>query len=209
MTDLALSSGEPWIVRRTSNSHRTLAMLSGPERPTDSGEPWNAVGTWPSFVPLLQQMVQSTVAGSEDSVNLIVGDSMRGKADGLKPIPIRLSTAQGNDVIFSTTSAAADGDQSWSYAQTDQAGIVQVFVDDQPARPYAINIDPEQSRLAAAPGLQLANLQSHRRSTNLPSATSVNDPSQRDGTVRLLLLLLLCGLVSESVLAWSMGRRFA
>lgn len=222
VVDLALNTGDPWLVHRPVGEGTVGAMLSAPQSGAATGDgdagAWNAIATWPSFVPILQGTIHTMIGASEGRYNVTVGQPLRGT---LPP------TAQAIDLVVhrpdnasSRLTVPASSDQgriSWVYANTDRAGVYDVVLPesardqsrDAPSQLYAVNIDPSQSDLQSINDSELLLAAGASESLVPPGGSAASQipgaPSER--LSRTLLLVLMGVLAVESVLAWHLGRQ--
>ncbi len=170
-------------------------------------EPWNAMATWPSFLPLMQQLVQATLVDSASSYNLTVGQPILGsqKAVGERST-IRIVRPDGNEIELQASEIDENGIRSWAYGSTKSRGVYNVSLDGNPPRPYAMNINPVQSDLRAIDFEQLPK--STEKSPSPVAIDAENRLANPSNTlVRWLLGALVVMLAAESCLAWTLGRR--
>jgi hypothetical protein len=167
------------------------------------------MATWPSFLPLMQQLVQATFTDSAAQFNLNVGQpiSATQRATGDRAL-IEILRPDGNVVELQASEVDENGMRSWSYAGTTHRGFYQVTTEGSLPRPYAVNIIPNQSDLRSIPVEQLPK--ATEKSTTPVAVTADNQPTNPSSTlVRWLLGMLVVMLVAESCLAWTLGRRLA
>lgn len=225
--DLGFTNGDPWLLRRQLGSGWVASLLSTPQSggpltggPNDPSaeELWNAMATWPSFVPVMQKIVETIIGGAEQAMNVEVGQPLAGfltRQTQPRELVIR---RPDNSTSRLTVPPASEGiRQEWIYAATDEAGVYRVHGDAADAEdhwsfehPYAVNIVPTQSSLesvslSALPlGGQASPLQPYR-----PAVGDAANSARSDQLARWCLVGLLAVLGCESVLAWSLGRRLA
>ena len=209
--ELQLQNGLPLIVLNRWGKGRVASLLSAPQTGAMHGttEPWNAMAAWPSFLPLMQQLVQATLSDSATPFNLTVGQPISGaqRAIGDKTL-IQIVRPDGNASELQASEIDESGLRSWSYSATTQRGIYHVGIEGAAPRPYAVNIIPTQSDLRSVPVEQLPK---SAERVSIPIAVDVvNDPAFLSGSlVRWLLGALAVMLVAESCLAFTLGRRLA
>lgn len=209
--ELKLHDGSPLIVHKRLGKGRVAAMLSAPQTGSMTGEnePWNAMAAWPSFVPLMQQLVQATLADSAANLNLIVGQPIVGslRAEGSSSV-VKILRPDGNEAEVQTSETDENGLRNWSYAATNQHGVYQAMIAGASPRPFAVNINPNQSDLRTLAVNQLPK--STEKTPSQVTANSDSNPAlESNALVRWLLGSLAAMLVAESCLAWYLGRKLA
>lgn len=219
--DLGFTSGEPWLVRRALGSGWAAALLSAPQSGTQTGSPpdhtWNAMATWPSFVPIMQKIIETIIGGAEQEMNVNVGEPLVGAIDRqTRPAELTIHRPDNSTSRLTIPPATETNRQSWIYAATDLAGVYRAVVNDgsddeagtESGRPYAVNIVPSQSDLQSVP---LTALPLSSRTPPLePRAATLrpgDDAAPSPWISRWCLVALLAMLACESILAWNLGRR--
>lgn len=142
---LAMSNGDPLIVESPVHRGRVVLVAS------PAGDPsWNALPLWPSFVPLVQEMLGAAVGRQVEDRNLLVGRPLSGALGPTAPASLSVEPPGGpREEIRATT----DGAAAWSYADTATSGVYSVRIGppvDQ-ARLFAVNVDPVESDPATIP----------------------------------------------------------
>ena len=225
VTDLALDSGDPLLVRRSVGDGWIALMLSSPQSGSNSSDEasnWNAMATWPSFVPVMQKTMETLIGGSEGQLNLLVGQPLRGSTSATGP-SVELSVTRPDNARGRVTVPVPinSNKRPWIYTATDRAGIYKVSVSDAKTatrsdgietqsseRPYAVNVLPDQSDMRSV-NVAALSLASGPQTSAAPSGVNlaIDDRRPDEWLVRLCLWSLLITLVSESLLAWHLGRR--
>ncbi len=226
LIDLALDSGDPLLIRRTLGDGSIAAILSAPQTGSnnvDSSANWNAMATWPSFVPIMQRTIETLVGGSESQTNLTVGQPLRGSITSTLPaielVIDRPDSAQSRMTVPVPTNGNR---RPWVYAGTDRAGIYKVFpnepkLNDSAAgatgpiseRKFAVNIMPDQSDMLSVNASSIALGNGPQASTVQPNANHLDNHRPSEWLAHACLWGLLITLVSESLLAWHLGRRLS
>ncbi len=228
--ELQLQDGLPLVLLKPLGKGRVATMLSAPQTGSQKlsshqtstnqaggspgsvlsgSEPWNAMAAWPSFLPLMQQLVHSTLADSTTSYNLSVGEPLGGsqRAAGDTSL-VRVMRPDGIEAEVQASATDANGMRDWSYPATMRRGLYQVTTQGNPPRPFSVNIDPVQSdlRSVATNRLPKSTVKTPSQLTaNLDASTIPNS----NAMVRWLLGALAVMLITESWLAWQLGRRLA
>ncbi len=208
-TALALGNGDPLVVERRVGRGRVLAVavpLEGMslDHSSNPPTPWSALPVWPSFVPLVHQLVRQATMSAGDVNQIDVAEPLRGS------IPYAQSIA--NPVLL-----LPDGrrerlelqpDPPWWKWQADgssRSGWAQVqWQEGRPQQWFAVNISPSESRLERFPERSLPS--------TLLESTSWRDPRTavvRPTTTwyRTALLTLLALLIVESTALWTLAAK--
>lgn len=210
LTDLALTTGEPLIVRKRLGQGWVVSILSAPEDGQNEAdkESWNAITTWPSFLPLVQQLVQTISESDAQSSNRVAGQTLIDRLPAFSQASmVKLQRPDQTELRIAVAHSDRAGRSEWSYSGTDSRGIYRITEPAEAQRQFAININPEQSSLQSIDLQSLSPIIGVSNSTvaeaNLVSGTSQNE----DLMARLLLCLLGGLLVVEMLLAWTIGKR--
>jgi hypothetical protein len=209
---LAFDSGDPAIVEQRIGRGRTIlvATAASPDsvdRTADPPTPWTAIASWPSFPPLVHEMLRYAVGGRGEARNLLVGEDLTGS------IP---AAALGQQVILSGPDDLNErlpvvmdgGDARFSFSGTSTSGVYEARIGDSVQR-YAVNVNPRESDLARLdPDLLPSQIRGsgvggqETGESALPMATH-HAPRT---LFRWLLFGVLALLLVEPLLAWQFGR---
>jgi hypothetical protein len=209
LVDLATTSGAPLIVRHPYGQGMVASILSAPEdgRQTASGESWNAITTWPSFLPLAQQLASSLIQLDTKHLNVRVGEALTGQAVGAgssdKIILVRPD--QESVELTVQTPTTADG-WSWTYTDTNMQGIYRVGSATSTMQQFAANIDPVQSDMKSLEVTAIEAIASPKTIVQ-PESITESLPSLSNSAARIFLILLGLLLIAESSFAWLVGRQ--
>jgi Aerotolerance regulator N-terminal/von Willebrand factor type A domain len=207
-TALAFENGDPAIVESQIGKGRSILVATAAssdslDRNSGQPAPWTALPTWPSFPPLVHEMLRLSLAGRSDDRNLLVGDELLGRL----PISqaeqaVTLSGPRGLNERLLVRSEA--GESLWSYSPTSLSGIYEARAASAIQR-FAVNVNPREGDLARIESALLPGQFRHESAESDPgSATlSANEPSSY---FRWLLSGVLVLLLLEPCLAWWMGR---
>lgn len=200
---LATPGGEPLVVTAPRGSGRVVLVgTAGSMASVDAaGQPWTMWPAWPSFLPIVREILAYAIAGEQTAQRTIVG----------QPIAITNGTP-GNAIEIvrpdgrKATASAVDGTSGarWSYADTDRNGIY-TWRDAQGGEQFiAVNVDPRESDLATIDAGRLpAELQATAETGH---ASSTSGGAARAGWQRSLLWSALALVLVELGLAWRFGR---
>jgi hypothetical protein len=201
----ALAGGDPFIIAAPYGNGRIIMVATdGSLTSTDeaTAEPWTAWPTWPSFLPMVREMLYYATGGRREAWQQPVGSAIGPtRADTPHASVINIARPDGR---IDAIAATSDG---WSYEATDVGGIYTARASDggEP-RPFAVNVDPGEGDLARAdvelfpPELALGP------DAATASASAVDPFVSRSGWQGTLLSWALVLLLFESLLAWQFGR---
>lgn len=210
---LWFGSGDAAIVEESIGRGRTILVATASssesmDRTTNPPTPWTAFSSWPSFPPLVHEMLALAVGDRYKNRNLLVGQplgsSVGSTAVGI-PLDIKPPSGPGERVRLEI-----DGDSSvWSYTGTDQSGIYRAEFGEPISRTdlYAVNVDTRESDLTRIsrdelpPELQ----QDFAEAEGEVSSAAIAGP--RRHLYRWLLGAVLVLLLAETFLAWRFGNR--
>ncbi|REK09390.1 MAG: VWA domain-containing protein [Planctomycetota bacterium] len=206
---LAFDGGDAAIVEEAIGRGRSILVATECSLSSvdpASKNPWTTMPAWPSFVPLVQELLALAVEGQMSQHNVEVGQLL---GESLEAVTTRSTV----DVIEpsgdrSAVRLALDaGGSRWSYSDTLQSGVYQVDIGAPIDRSeaFAVNVDTRESDLAAIGPDELPRAFSTHRQASLDEADT---PSigQRSGLHKGLLYGVLGLLFFETLLAWRFGR---
>jgi hypothetical protein len=207
-TALAFNNGDPAIIEMSVGRGRcilvaTAASLDALDRGREPPSPWTALATWPSFPPLVHEMLRLALAGRSEGRNLLVGDELT----GLAPLnsaeeTVTVSGPVGQSERVSIRSAAGEG--RWSYSPTSISGVYEARIG-ATTRRYAVNVNPRESDLTRL-SPDLLPSQFRREPASAADESSPLGGSEAVSYFRWLLGAVLVLLVVEPCLAWQIGR---
>lgn len=225
-TELGIRNAGPFITLFPLDQGNVASLLSAPSQgasanqatnvdpltPPADGETWNALTTWPSFVPLVQELLRALLDAKQERLNLTCGQFLRGFSNKITPLEVMIADPE-NNVTSVRSESTPSGAQQWLYSRTQNRGLYRVtYQSDGSADPnpshsgvFALNLDSQQSMLIAAPLPKFARNNTTFEEAASPTTNQTDDPFSLLSRFSLgALLLLLC---IESLLAWHFGRR--
>jgi hypothetical protein len=212
-TALAFNTGDAAIVEHRVQAGCCILVTTATspqsvDRSTTPPTPWSALSTWPSFPPLIQEILAFAVRGRAESRNRQVGEPLDGSVRGTSA-NLNLTVERPDGVSERLTVRVDGADILWSYPDTDRSGIYTIRYDAPVDREelYAVNIDPRESRLQRFDPELLPSQLSVGIQADEPDAIL---PMRQPGRYfRHLLGLLLVLLLVESSWAWYLGNASA
>ena len=202
---LAFDGNDPAIVEESIHAGRSILVATdGSLSSVDaaSGNPWTTMPAWPSYVPIVQEILSLAVRGQMNERNLQVGEMLH---DSLPAMATRASidvTSPGGErqqvrmVLEAQTS-------HWNFADTQQSGVYGVELGEPISRhqAFAVNVDTAESDLTRLAGGELpSGLTTYRRDDL--DAADAPAIGQRSGLHKMLLYCALGLVFLESLLAW-------
>ena len=206
---LAFDGGDPAIVEETIQRGRSILVATECSLSSIdpvSKKPWTTMPAWPSFVPLVQELVALAVRGQMSEHNVEVGQTL---GESLEALPNRADVTLTNPAgerkdVRMTLDAHAS---RWSYGDTLESGVyhVELGVPIERDEAFAVNVDTAESDLTKIAPEELPRQFTVHGRTNLDD---IDSPSihQRSGLHKNLLYCVLGLLFAETFLAWRFGR---
>jgi hypothetical protein len=198
------ADGDPLLVEESIRKGRVVLMA------TSADLSWTTMPLWPSYVPLVQEILAWCASVQSQQRNLEVGDSLGGSAPAAEAdstISLRRPDGHSRQVPL-----RAEGDYSaWSYADTMISGIYTAKFGQTASRgqSFAVNVDTRESDLTQ---LSLEDLKSDVWPEILYQTTWQNldaptaGPMARQGRLHVAMLYAVLGLLfTETLLAWRFG----
>jgi hypothetical protein len=206
---LAFTNGDPAIVRESlyGGSVILLATAVSPasvDRSTTPPTPWTALPTWPSFPPLIQEILAVSVQGRTANRNLRVGEPLEGSVQGTyENVNVLVQRPDGSEERVPMRVVGSDS--RWVYPAVDLSGMYGAEYGSPIDRQnwFAVNVDPQESNLQRIDPELLPNQIRLGVQMDQPEASlSLVKPTEY---YRHLLGLLFVLLLVESGLAWYFG----
>jgi hypothetical protein len=205
-TALALGNGDPLVIEQAVRRGRVVLVGTAAE------PSWSALPLWPSFVPLVQEIVAWCAAGQIEQQNVLAGETF----DALtSPVATSVSVRSPDGRQHPAQLRAAADRFALTYADTLHSGIYAAQFGPPVSRSqtFAVNVDTAESDLAAIDPDEL-------RDETWADVPFVYQTSWQDikgaavgsshGQQRLHVDLLYGALglaLTEVLLAWKLGAR--
>lgn len=207
---VALDNGDPAIVETRIGRGRSIlvATAASPlsvDRSSDPPTPWSALAEWPSFPPLVHEMLRFALAGRSEGRNLLVGEELT----GLVP-----ATALSESVILFGPNHQEErlpivlewGEARWTFSGATVSGEYSAKLG-QTIQRYAVNVNPRESDLARFdPELLPSQFSREPQPADDEDSPPNLAASDAHSYFRWLLGGVLALLLIEPVLAWRFGR---
>jgi hypothetical protein len=164
-TAIALENGDPLVLDHpVGEGHVLLCTTAVSPLSRIQGEEqsvaWSELGSWPSFLPLVQEMVVLAVRREQVQHNLGVGDLVRGRVpEGVGHADVQIVIPQGATERLEIQDV--NGGLRWAFDQTPWSGLYEIRYDGHvPGDLFAVNLDTRESALRRIAGGQFpASLQ--------------------------------------------------
>jgi Aerotolerance regulator N-terminal/von Willebrand factor type A domain len=149
-TALSLPNGDPLMVTATHGRGRVvLVATAGSLASVDrvSGEPWTTWPAWPSFLPVVREILAFAVGGRYEEFQGFVGQPLVATSPTeVSAGDLELTRPDGRKV--SPRASTASPEQPPRYEDTDIAGIYSVRRAGKDMARFAVNVDTRESDLA-------------------------------------------------------------
>lgn len=210
---LAYSSGDPAIIEEPLGRGRVILVTTAVgtdsvDRATDPPTPWTALASWPSFPPLVQELLAFAVRRRFEMRNVLVGEPLEGSlayAQAPAGFTIRTPGGEAQRVPLEHVGQSS----AWSFSGTALSGIyaADLGAADGSSQRFAVNLRTRESDLdrlddGLLPDQFEPEFRLGRTDAGLPSTR----PAQY---FRYLLGLVLVLLLTETTLAWYFGNASA
>jgi hypothetical protein len=198
------ANNDPLIVEESIHRGRVILVATSADDPPD----WSGMGAWPTWLPLVQEMLAFAVGGQARQRNRLVGEPLEGSvaaSAGESSLSVQSPAGRSEAVRLKT-----DGDYSaWQYAETNMSGVYAAEFGPPLVRSdlFAVNVDPKESDLTTLsqgelksevwPGIDFNHQTTWQNLEQSPSGPI----SRRSELPKHLLYVVLAILLLETYLA--------
>ena len=210
----ATRSGDPLIVTEPVGRGRvaivaTDGSLSSIDATT--GEPWTLWPTWPSFLPIVRELLAYVGGDDRQTWEQMVGTTLHGSVanptlSAAATQPLQVTRPDDRTMLAGIQPAA--GGLEWSFDDTDVSGVYTLRESPGTSlRHFAVNVDTAESDLARIDAKDLP--------PSISIDTTLRDATDGDGTSKMvshaawsqpLLWTAMAIMFLESFIAWRFGR---
>jgi hypothetical protein len=207
-TALAFNSGDAAIVETQVGRGRCIvvavpASAEPVDRSAEEPAPWTALPMWPSFPPLVHEMLKQAIAGRDEGRNLLVGDSLTGTIPAASAQETVVLSGPGG-INERLSARPENAERAWQFGPAIFAGIYSAKTG-AVSRRYAVNVNSNEGDLIRT---DPASLPAELRREPIDSASRGEPIANRDSPIfRYVLMAVLLLLVFEPAMAWHYGRR--
>jgi hypothetical protein len=202
---LAFDSRDPAIVERSFGRGRSILVTTAVD------EQWGTWPLWPSFLPLVHEIVHYAVSGRWGARQKLVGEPL---TEVLPPtaIDVDVSVESPDGQTHLAHVVREESASQFTFEHTSPSGIFSVNFAQPVARSelFAVNIDPRESNLSKLSadeiqgellaGLEFSYLTIWPGDSDEPQTGAAAQPASLS---RWLLYLLLYLMFAEQILAWN------
>lgn len=204
----ATRSGDPLIVTSSIGQGRVVlvatdASLSSTDQRT--GERWTNWPTWPSFLPVVRELLSFAAGNRGDFRQTIVGTTLSGEVpEAALAGALRLRRPDGQKAAVSLSENAID--RTWNYSDTNVSGIYSLEGLPNRNESFAVNVETAESDLTKLDARKLPP-HVHVQTAWAEDSRAIDAAvlSQSSWTEPLLWAAFVLLLV-EAFLAWRFGR---
>ncbi len=208
-TAAALPNGDPFIVTSSLGHGRVVLVatdgsLSSVEPQT--GERWTSWPTWPSFLPLVREMLSYATRSQQARWQQQVGTPLSGRIPDATTInQLKIRRPDGRLAAIATRDTPTG--REWSYSDTDLSGIyiIQGLFAEQ-SQQFAVNLNTSESDLAKADASQFPREVKVKNNWQIGPSRQTADLLTQSSWNQPLLWSTLALLFVEAFLAWLFGR---
>lgn len=203
---LATASGDPLIVEHPVGRGRVVLVA------TSADTSWTAMPLWPSYVPIVQEILRFAVGGQFDRQNRRVGRPLEGTVPPVAADePLELFTPGGRSE--SIRPGLGPEESTWRFRDTWRSGIYSIGFEDPAAQTlrFAVNLDTKESDLTPLsettlrqevfPGVPLR----YQTDWEVNRQSATRQIGRRDTLSPELLWLVFGALLIETFIAWRFG----
>ena len=207
---LAFDGGDPAIVESPIHRGRSIVVATAASLASIdpvTRRPWTTMPAWPSFLPIVQELLAHAVGSQRDQYNTRVGQSLGMSLPSLattRSLAVSTPDGRAEQVRVETSGSEA----RWTFSSTDQSGIYAATTDGPTATTeyFAVNVDTAESDLAKAEPEELPKEFVTRTHWQDLDERPTGEISARSGIHKGLLYGTLVLLLVETFLAWWFGR---
>jgi hypothetical protein len=210
---LAFEGGDPAIVEKHVGRGRVILMATDGSRSSVdpvTRAPWTTMAAWPSFVPLVQEML-SLAAGSPIAAhNVKVGETLGELVQSLSGTKLSMKTPSGR--VESLRLSTDEQGSRWTFTDTLTSGPYRVepgaatgASETSGASLYCVNVDTRESNLARIDASAELPSEFETAAPSSPDDGSTTTIARPRGLHRTLLYCVMALLFLEVFLAWRAG----
>jgi hypothetical protein len=214
-----IGGGDPFIIAAPLGRGRTvLVCTDGSLSSVDpaSGEPWTQWPTWPSFLPVVRELLAYATGGEQQQWQQLVGTPLTSRVNSssaarnivsgkLNAGSLQIVRPDGRTEPVAILPLASGWD--WGYNRTDVSGIYTLrgLQESEPLR-LAVNVDAREGNVATADADELPSELEVRHTGSGSNKAAAGAGINRAAWNQSILWAAFALLFVESFMAWRFGR---
>jgi hypothetical protein len=206
---LALDDGDPFVVEEPIGRGRSIIVA------TSADASWTAMPLWPSYVPLVQELLLLATHDSAQGRNVLVAQPLLGPRQRGAPHAVHLTLPGGESGQVRVNREG--GESQWTFQETLASGLYSADSESGATGGslFAVNVNTIESDLAQVDPVELAadvwpgvSFYHHTNWRDLGDEPATEIVRHSD-LHRWMLIGVLGLLLMETFLGWFFGRRGA
>ena len=138
-----MENGDPFIVDEPIGRGRSMLVA------TSADVSWTAMPMWPSYVPIVQELLMLAMRGQLQEHNSIVGQPLGAMLPrgAIQAVAVQLPSGETK-----RAAVGGDADRSWTFAETTSSGMFRAYRDSAGTKQaidqtFAVNVNTAESDL--------------------------------------------------------------
>lgn len=201
---VALENGDPFIVTAPVGRGRSVLVATACDLDSvdpATGQPWSTMPAWPSFLPIVREMLLYAMGPADALGARRVGEPIGASVpDGAFGQEARIE--RPDKQVDAVSLSDSPGGLHWMYDQTDLSEVYTVTVYNT-VQKFALNVDPAESDLARIGQEELPPELHIQKDGQAAAASTARQSVQIAGLQHALLYMALLLALLDVGLAWS------
>ena len=202
-TAVALENGDPFVVTAPVGRGRSVLVATSCDLDSvdpATGQPWTTMPAWPSFLPLVREMLIYATGPADALGARRVGEPIGASApNGTFGQEVRIERPDKH--VDTVSLADLPGGLVWSYDQTELSDVYTVTVRDH-VQKFALNINPAESDLTRMSQEELPPELRLQKEGQAENASADHPSVQQAGFEHALLYAAILLALLDVGLAW-------
>ena len=202
-TAVALENGDPFVVTAPVGRGRSVLVATSCDLDSvdpATGQPWTTMPAWPSFLPLVREMLLYATGPADALGARRVGEPIGASApNGTFGQEVRIERPDKH--VDTVSLADLPGGLVWSYDQTELSDVYTVTVRDH-VQKFALNINPAESDLTRMSQEELPSELRLQKEGQAENASADHPSVQQTGFEHALLYAAILLALLDVGLAW-------
>jgi hypothetical protein len=202
-TAVSLENGDPFVVTGPVGRGRSVLVATACDLDSvdpATGQPWTTMPAWPSFLPIVREMLLYAMGPADALGARRVGEPIGASApDGTFGQEVRIE--RPDKQVDTVSLSDFPGGLVWTYDQTELSDVYTVTVHDH-VQKFALNINPEESDLTRISQEELPPELRIQKDGQAENASTTHQPMQFAGFEHALLYMAILLALLDVGLAW-------